>query len=161
METPKSTQQTVTIDQELWSALADWLESEKAKKLGYHSKAQFCTEAVRELLEYHRQNKPLEQKILDEIGQINTKMDKKEWLLNQLAFYKKKHKTASTFQVWQEGFHPQLLFDDEVLAQKVDYIHFNPVKRGFVESPEYWRYSSARNYLKEDHSIIEIDSLLA
>ena len=89
------------------------------------------------------------------------KMDKKEWLLNQLAFYKKRHKTASTFQVWQEGFHPQLMFDDEVLAQKVDYIHFNPVKRGFVESPEYWRYSSARNYLKEDHSIIEIDSLLA
>jgi len=75
METPKSTQKTVTIDQELWSALADWLESEKAKKLGYHSKAQFCTEAVRELLEYHSKNKPSEQKILEELGIMNRKLD--------------------------------------------------------------------------------------
>jgi len=75
METPKSTQKTVTIDQELWSALADWLETEKAKKLGYHSKAQFCTEAVRELLEYRSKNRPTEQKILEEIGLINMKMD--------------------------------------------------------------------------------------
>jgi hypothetical protein len=28
-----------------------------------------------------------------------------------------------------------------------DYIHRNPVKRGYVDSPEHWRYSSAWNYL--------------
>jgi hypothetical protein len=33
-----------------------------------------------------------------------------------------------------------------VLRQKLDYIHQNPVKRGYVDSPEHWRYSSARNY---------------
>ena len=75
METAKSTQKTVTIDQELWSALADWLESEKAKRLGYHSKAQFCTEAVRELLEYHRQNKPSEQRLFEELLIMNGRLD--------------------------------------------------------------------------------------
>ncbi len=75
METAKSTQKTVTIDQELWSALADWLESEKAKRLGYHSKAQFCTEAVRELLEYHRQNKPSEQRLFEELLIMNRRLD--------------------------------------------------------------------------------------
>ncbi len=32
------------------------------------------------------------------------------------------------------------------MRQKVNYIHENPVKRGYVELPEHWRYSSARNY---------------
>ena len=29
----------------------------------------------------------------------------------------------------------------------MEYIHFNPVKAGFVHKPEHWRYSSAVNYL--------------
>ena len=87
------------------------------------------------------------------------KEDKKEWLLNQLAYYKKRHKKGSIHQVWQEGFHPQLLVTEEMLIQKINYLHKNPVKRGFVDSPEYWRFSSARNYLLNDHSIIEVEVL--
>jgi hypothetical protein len=33
-----------------------------------------------------------------------------------------------------------------VLRQKREYIHQNPVKRGYVDDPVHWRYSSARNY---------------
>ena len=33
--------------------------------------------------------------------------------------------------------------------EKRDYIHRNPVKRGYVDIPEHWRYSSARNCLGE------------
>ena len=33
-----------------------------------------------------------------------------------------------------------------ILRQKLDYIHLNPVKRGYVDEPCHWRYSSARNY---------------
>ena len=35
----------------------------------------------------------------------------------------------------------------KVFEQKLDYIHQNPVKRGFVDEAVHWRYSSARNYL--------------
>lgn len=87
------------------------------------------------------------------------KLDNKKWLLNQLAFYKIKYKTASTFQLWQEGFHPQLIVTEEMLVQKIENVHYNPVKRGYVESPEHWRYSSARNFVFEDHSTIQIDPL--
>ena len=56
------------------------------------------------------------------------KEDKKDWLLNQLAFYKKRHKKESTHQIWQEGYHPQVLIDENMLIQKIDYMHHNPVK---------------------------------
>ncbi|MEX0721539.1 MAG: hypothetical protein WD059_12785 [Balneolaceae bacterium] len=52
--------------------------------------------------------------------------------------------------VWQEGLHPKQIFTGEIAEQKVDYIHFNPVKAGFVNSPLHWRYSSAMNYAGGD-----------
>lgn len=67
-------------------------------------------------------------------------------LLHQLAFLKRPHKAGSTYQVWEEGNHPQLIESAAVLRQKLDYIHQNPVKRGYVDLAEHWRYSSARNY---------------
>ena len=33
-----------------------------------------------------------------------------------------------------------------MLVQKLEYIHGNPVRRGYVDDPVHWRYSSARNY---------------
>ena len=58
------------------------------------------------------------------------KTQRKEWLLNQLAVYKKKYKSESAYQVWQEGFHPELIQSDDMLVQKIENIHYNPVKRG-------------------------------
>jgi len=94
-------------------------------------------------------------KILDKL-----QMDNKEWLLNQLAFYKKKNKIESDYQVWQEGVHPELIQNHEMFLQKIEYIHNNPVKRGLVDVPEHWRYSSARNYSSNDHSVIQVDCSL-
>lgn len=37
-----------------------------------------------------------------------------------------------------------------MMRQKIDYIHQNPVKRGYIEQPEHWRYSSARDYAGVD-----------
>ena len=33
--------------------------------------------------------------------------------------------------------------NDEIIRQKLDCLHNNPVKRGLVAPPEHWRYSSA------------------
>ncbi|KPA11748.1 transposase [Candidatus Magnetomorum sp. HK-1] len=76
-------------------------------------------------------------------------------ILDQFALYKKKHKIDRKYQVWEEGSHPQLLQNKEMLIQKLEYIHLNPVKRGYVDEPKYWRYSSARNY-NGDKGLIEI-----
>jgi putative transposase len=68
-------------------------------------------------------------------------------ILDQLAFYKKDHKRDRFYQVWQEGVHPEWIQDEAMMRQKIEYIHQNPVERGYVDKPEHWRYSSARNYL--------------
>jgi len=33
-----------------------------------------------------------------------------------------------------------------MMKQKLEYIHNNPVERGYVDDPLHWRYSRARNY---------------
>ncbi len=71
-----------------------------------------------------------------------------EVLLQQLHTHKLAHKTESDFQVWQEGSHPQQIQNDEMMWQKLEYIHNNPVVRGYVDDPLHWRYSSARNYAR-------------
>ena len=84
------------------------------------------------------------------------KIDNKDWLLNQLSYYKKKYKLKSKYQLWQEGFHPKLIKSEKVLKQKIEYIHYNPVKRGLVNLPEYWRYSSASDYYLEEKGELDI-----
>jgi putative transposase len=70
-------------------------------------------------------------------------------LLGQLKIYKLKHKSDQDYQVWQEGFHPQAILNDEMFQQKLEYIHNNPLRRGYVDDPAHWRYSSYRNYIGE------------
>jgi REP element-mobilizing transposase RayT len=74
------------------------------------------------------------------------KIHRAETLLNLLAHLKADHKTDSEFQLWQEGSHPEMIGHEEMMRQKLTYMHDNPVKRGYVDEPTHWRYSSARNY---------------
>ena len=67
-------------------------------------------------------------------------------LLDQLSRLKLAHKTESNYQFWQEGSHPKQIRTDNIMWQKLEYVHRNPVVRGYVDDPIHWRYSSARNY---------------
>ncbi len=67
-------------------------------------------------------------------------------MLEQLRYFKLRHKIDQKYQLWQEGSHPKQIQSEEMLTQKLEYIHGNPVRRGYVEEPVHWRYSSARNY---------------
>jgi putative transposase len=69
-----------------------------------------------------------------------------QFILDQLILHKLPFRHDQDFQVWQEGSHPERILDEAMFQQKVDYIHNNPVKRGYVDVPEHWRYSSSRNY---------------
>jgi len=78
-----------------------------------------------------------------------------EVLLRQLRAHKLRHKTQSSYQVWQEGSKPKQIQNDEMMWQKLEYIHDNPVKRGYVNDPLHWRCSSARNYARQS-GLIEV-----
>ncbi len=79
-----------------------------------------------------------------------------ERLLTRLRFAKRAHKHDREYQLWQEGSHAEMIISESVMRQKLDYIHYNPVKRGYVDQPEHWRYSSARHYSGQA-GLIEID----
>jgi putative transposase len=72
--------------------------------------------------------------------------ERRDWLLHQLRHYRAAHK-PNEYQIWQEGSHPQAMVSDEIMRQKLEYLHNNPVKRGWVASPEHWHYSSAHEWL--------------
>ena len=82
---------------------------------------------------------------------------KAERLLTRLRFAKQAHKRNRQYQFWQEGSHAEQVISESVMRQKLEYIHYNPVKRGYVDRPEHWRYSSARNYLRQP-GLIDIDA---
>ena len=44
--------------------------------------------------------------------------------------------------VWQRRFWEHTIQDDEDWRRHMDYIHYNPVKHGYVASPKDWPYSS-------------------
>jgi putative transposase len=79
-----------------------------------------------------------------------------ERILARLHEAKCAHKSDRDYQFWQEGVHAELIMNEEMMREKLDYIHNNPVKRGYVDKPEHWRYSSARNY-QEVPALIDID----
>ncbi|QTA80914.1 transposase IS200-like domain-containing protein [Desulfonema limicola] len=68
-------------------------------------------------------------------------------VLRELSRHKLRHKTDRKYQFWQEGSHPQLIQNEEIMIQKIEYIHNNPLARGYVDDPIHWKYSSARNYM--------------
>jgi REP element-mobilizing transposase RayT len=70
-------------------------------------------------------------------------------LLKQLHFHKEANKVDSEYQLWQEGSQPKQIDSDEMMWQKIEYTHDNPVKRGYVSDPVHWRYSSAANYARQ------------
>jgi hypothetical protein len=57
-------------------------------------------------------------------------------LLQQLRALKLRHKKESEYQIWQEGSQPQQIRNDEMMRQKIEYLHTNPVVRGYVDEPE-------------------------
>ena len=43
-----------------------------------------------------------------------------------------------------------------MIDQKLEHLHTNPVEAGYVDNPEYWLYSSARNYYGKQ-GLLEIE----
>ena len=70
----------------------------------------------------------------------------------------KKNATTSKFQFWQHHNKLIELLSENVIKQKINYIHNNPVENGFVTNAIDWKYSNTRNY-QEDQTILEIDDI--
>ena len=72
----ESSQKPIKIDGVLWEELDNWLKTKQAKKSGFHSKAQFATEAIREHLEQKMKGGDDEySKIVQKLNSIESKLN--------------------------------------------------------------------------------------
>ena len=53
-----------------------------------------------------------------------------------------------TTKFWQGRFWDHVIRDDKDLENHLHYIHFNPVKHGYVDNPGKWDHSSFRGWVK-------------
>jgi len=51
--------------------------------------------------------------------------------------------------LWQRRFWEHLIRDETDYQQHIDYIHWNPVKHGWVESVKDWPHSSFHRYVRD------------
>lgn len=63
----------------------------------------------------------------------------------ELEYYKSTQKDRE-YHFWERRSHKANMYNREVAKQKIDYIHYNPVKAGLCEKPKDYKYSSARFY---------------
>lgn len=95
-------------------------------------------------------------KCLEEIQNIPE--SRREWMLQIFKNAGKSNPNNEKYQFWQQDNHPIELYSGEVIKQKLNYIHNNPVRSAIVSNVEDYLYSSARNYAKLDY-LIEIDEI--
>jgi hypothetical protein len=60
---------------------------------------------------------------------------------------------------WQARYYDFNVFSEEKRLEKLGYMHWNPMKRGLVDRPEDWRWSSCRFYQTGERGRLTIDSL--
>jgi REP-associated tyrosine transposase len=78
-----------------------------------------------------------------------TTESRKEWMIPLFKDNGLNNLRNKTFQFWQQNNHPIELHTNYFIDQKLNYIHNNPVEAGWVEKPEEYLYSSAKNYAGE------------
>jgi putative transposase len=67
-------------------------------------------------------------------------------MAKRLKRFQNQQKSDPACLVWQDGGAAEILLNHDLMRKKLDYMHNNPVKRGYVASPTEYRFSSARDY---------------
>jgi putative transposase len=63
--------------------------------------------------------------------------------INQSRFYKNER------GIWQRRYWEHLIRDELDYQRHVDYIHYNPVKHGYVDNPTDWPHSSIHKFIRD------------
>ena len=56
-------------------------------------------------------------------------------------------------QFWQRRFYDFNVWSARKKNEKLNYMHFNPVKRGLAPNPNEWRWSSIHFYSNNDSGL--------
>jgi len=72
----------------------------------------------------------------------------------------RKSMNINSGRLWQRRYWDHIIRDQEDMNRHIDYIHFNPVRHGLVNSPFKWTHSSIHDFKKagyytDDWGVIE------
>ena len=57
--------------------------------------------------------------------------------------------------LWQRRFWEHVIRDEAYYRAHVDYLHYNPVKHGYVKRAMDWSYSSFHRYMKKGVYVLD------
>ena len=76
------------------------------------------------------------------------------WIFKKAGENNERNKS---YQFWQQDNHPIECSTEEILQTRMNYLHENPVRAGFVWRAEDYRYSSAVDYYTTGKGLIEVN----
>jgi len=77
---------------------------------------------------------------------------------NSALVFNRRRQRAGPF--WQGRYYESFLRKVRDFHEALDYIHTNPVRDGFVRTPEVWPWSSYRQYAGRERSQLSVDLLV-
>ncbi len=84
---------------------------------------------------------------------INDRREQRPHLLAHLETGLKRPR----YRFWQDGTgYDRNYYSPEQIVKRIDYIHNNPVKRGLVENPAEWKWSSAAFWIENGYTAVVI-----
>ena len=97
--------------------------------------------------------------------QRHTALEILKWLRDthdpsEVEVFRRHANGESKLAIWKEQARSLPIVSERVLKIKLEYIHNNPIKRGLVDDPAEWPWSSWRNYCHNDDSIFRVDRLI-
>ena len=81
---------------------------------------------------------------------------RKEWLEVIFKYHAKYNSNNKEYQLWKQGNNPKICLHPRFTAQKINYIHNNPVVAGIVSNPADYVYSSAKNYFGSEDVLMDV-----
>ncbi len=83
---------------------------------------------------------------------------RKEWMLSMFRFTGSGNKNNKEYQFWKQDYHPVELTTNEMLDQRLLYLHENPVRSGLVWEAWHYKYSSAIDYYTKEKGLLKIEA---
>lgn len=102
-----------------------------------------CRGNEKPLSDILRDFKTFTSKELFKLIKNNPNESRREWMIPLFEKAGQKNVLNKNHQIWKNNNWPTLLYNNEIIDQKTNYIHMNPVKAGFVQEPYEYYYSSA------------------
>jgi REP element-mobilizing transposase RayT len=112
-----------------------------------------------ELVAIIRDHKKFTSRMIIAAIEENAQESRKDWLLWMFKRAGERNSNNEKYQFWQQGNHPIELSTNEIITQRLDYLHNNPVKAGYVWEPQHYKYSSAIDYYTEEKGLLPIEMM--